>query len=115
MESIDYIKNNYCKINIFDNNQMNSLLNKKLLMIDNENNEIIEIKMSINRDLYFKYQFQLLGYKWYCFFKLKKNVKEDIEFYNPREYWKLNIFRKINNKLYEDVFYNLRNEIMEYL
>lgn len=115
MKSIDYVKKNYCKINIFDNNQMNYLLNKKLLMIDYENNEVVEIKMSMNKELYFKYHFQLLGYKWHCFFKLKKNMKESIEFYYPREHWKLYIFKKIKNKLYENVFYNLKDEIKKYL
>lgn len=116
METISYIKNNYCKIDIFNNNVMNGLLNKKILMIYNEDNDVVEIKMSINKELFFKFSFQLLGYKWYSFFKTKKNVSEDIEFYYPREYWKLYIFdKKTHNTLQDTVFYNLREEIKKYL
>ena len=116
MEDIDYIQNNYCKINIFNNKLMDYLLNKKLLMLDYEYNDITEVNMTINKEIYFKYNFQLLGYKWYSFFKAKGNVKNSINFYYPREYWKLYIFTKIledTNK--KKVFYILKNEIKEYL
>lgn len=116
MEDIDYIKSNYFKIDIFDNRLMDYLLNKRLIMLDTEYNEITEVNMTVNKNLYFKYSFQLLGYKWYCFFKLKKNIKRSISFYYPREYWKLYIFsRKLDNKDIENVFYNLKEEIKKYL
>ena len=47
MEDIDYIQNNYCKINIFNNKLMDNLLNKKLLMLDYEYNDITEVNMTI--------------------------------------------------------------------
>lgn len=116
MGTITYVKNNYCKIDIFNTIVMDSLLNKKILMIYNKDNDVIEIKMSINKELFFKYSFQLLGYKWYSFLKNKKNISEDIEFYYPREYWKLYIFsKKTNNTIKDTVFYNLKEEIKKYL
>ena len=116
MDDIHYVKNNYCKINIFDNNLMNYLINKKIIMVDNENNEIKEATLLINMNLYFKYSFQLLGYKWYSFFCLKKNMNINICFYYPREYWKLYIFdKKTDNTIQDTVFYNLKEEIKKYL
>lgn len=116
MDDIHYVKNNYCKINIFDNYLMDYLVNKKIFMVDNENNEIKEATLLINMDLYFKYSFQLLGYKWYSFFSLKKNMNTNICFYYPREYWKLYIFKNANmEEMYKSVFYNLKDEIKKYL
>ena len=116
MDDIDYIKNNYNKINIFDNNLMDYLINKKIIMLDLENNEIKEATLLINMDLYFKYSFQLLGHKWYSFFSLKKNMNINIYFYYPREYWKLYIFKNSEmEESYKSVFYNLEDEIKKYL
>ena len=51
MEDIDYIKSNYFKIDIFDNRLMDYLLNKRLIMLDSEYNEITEVNMTVNKNL----------------------------------------------------------------